>query len=156
MPAPFGESNLFIVPGIFNDFFLRTGGGTSKLSRAFLRPGTGLFLPAVDPETRENTVKTGLTGELPRHHSLHVRSKYFKKSEKKACQPLKTSLILTAKPNQTNGETNDKKRTAHVRIDPLSTRGCGRSSFPHRRQRERAGAESLARSGAECACAREH
>ena len=45
--------------------------------------------------------KTGLTGRAGRHHSVHVRSKYFEKSEKKACHASKTSVILTAKPNQT-------------------------------------------------------
>src|SRR5947207_15726525 len=45
--------------------------------------------------------KTGLTGRAGRHHSVYVRSKYFKKSEKKACHASKTSVILTAKPNQT-------------------------------------------------------
>jgi hypothetical protein len=34
--------------------------------------------------------------------------KYFKKNEKNACQGAKSSLILTPKPNQTNGETNDQ------------------------------------------------
>jgi len=38
----------------------------------------------------------------PRHRAGRPRSKYFKKSEKKACQPSKTPVILTAKPNQTN------------------------------------------------------
>jgi hypothetical protein len=42
-----------------------------------------------------------------RHQSGERRSKYFKKSEKKACQPYQTPVILTAKPNQTIGETND-------------------------------------------------
>jgi iron complex outermembrane recepter protein len=37
----------------------------------------------------------------PGHHSGRVRSKYFKKNEKKACHAFQTSLILTAKPNQT-------------------------------------------------------
>jgi hypothetical protein len=41
------------------------------------------------------------------------RSKKFKKSEKKACQGLRNSISLP-KPNQTNGETNDKKRTKNV------------------------------------------
>src|SRR5438477_5571592 len=58
--------------------------------------------------------KTGLTRGARRHQAVQVRSKYFKKSEKKACQASKTSLILTAKPNQTNGETNDKIRTENV------------------------------------------
>src|SRR5438477_3189725 len=82
--------------------------------------------------------KTGLTRRAPRHHSVRVRSKYFKKSEKKACHASKTSVILTAKPNQTIGETNDKKRTAHVRILPHSSRSRRRSSFPHCRKRLRA------------------
>ena len=87
----------------------------------------------------QNRRKTALAGLLPRHHSGRVRSKYFKKSEKKACQASKTSLILTAKPNQTNGETNDKKRTEHVRILPHGSRSRRRTSFPHRCQRLRAG-----------------
>src|SRR5438132_1412408 len=82
--------------------------------------------------------KTGLTRRVPRHHSVRVRSKYFKKSEKKACQASKTSVILTAKPNQTNGETNDKIRTENVRILPLGSRSRRRTSFPHRRERLRA------------------
>src|SRR6266446_4834844 len=84
--------------------------------------------------------KTGLTHRGPRHHSVRVRSKYYKKSEKKACQASKTSVILTAKPNQTNGETNDKIRTENVRILPLGSRSRRRTSFPHRRERIRAGA----------------
>jgi hypothetical protein len=41
------------------------------------------------------------------------RSKKNQKSEKKACQGLR-NLIRLRKPNQTNGETNDKKRTKNV------------------------------------------
>src|SRR5437870_13901071 len=82
--------------------------------------------------------KTGLTRRVPRHHSVRVRSKYFKKSEKKACQASKTPVILTAKPNQTNGETNDKIRTEHVRIRPLGSRSRLRTSFPRGCQRLRA------------------
>jgi hypothetical protein len=41
------------------------------------------------------------------------RSKKVQKSEKKACQSL-TDLISLSKPNQTNGETNDTKRTKNV------------------------------------------
>jgi hypothetical protein len=41
------------------------------------------------------------------------RSKKIQKSEKKACQALR-NLISVLKPNQTNGETNDTKRTKHV------------------------------------------
>jgi hypothetical protein len=45
--------------------------------------------------------------------SPFCRSKKFKKSEKKACQGIR-NLISLPKPNQTNGETNDKKRTKNV------------------------------------------
>src|SRR2546430_3513790 len=89
--------------------------------------------------------KTGLTRRMPRHHSVRVRSKYFKKSEKKACQASKTSVILTAKPNQTNGETNDKIRTENVRILPVGSRSRRRTSFPHRRERLRAGGDTRTR-----------
>src|SRR6476469_6392298 len=65
---------------------------------------------------------------LARHRSGRGRSKNFEKSEKKACQPAKTPVILTAKPIQTIGETNDKKRTAHVWILPHSSRSCCRGS----------------------------
>jgi hypothetical protein len=41
------------------------------------------------------------------------RSKKIEKSEKKACQGLR-NLISLPKPNQTNGETNDTKRTKNV------------------------------------------
>jgi hypothetical protein len=41
------------------------------------------------------------------------RSKKIKKSEKKACQGIRNLLSLP-KPNQTNGETNDKTRTKNV------------------------------------------
>jgi hypothetical protein len=41
------------------------------------------------------------------------RSKKVKKSEKKACQGL-INLITVLKPNQTNGETNDTKRTKNA------------------------------------------
>jgi hypothetical protein len=99
----------------------------------------GLAASIFAPKNFQNDGETGLTRDCRRHHSWGVRSKYFKKNEKKACQPSKTSLILTAKPNQTNGETNDKKRTAHVRILPLGSRSRRRTSFPHRRQRLRAG-----------------
>jgi hypothetical protein len=39
--------------------------------------------------------------------------KKFEKSEKKACQAIR-NLITLPKPNQTNGETNDTKRTKNV------------------------------------------
>jgi hypothetical protein len=41
------------------------------------------------------------------------RSKKIQKSEKKACQDL-INLITVLKPNQTNGETNDTKRTKNA------------------------------------------
>ena len=41
------------------------------------------------------------------------RSKKIQKSEKKACQGFR-NLISLPKPNQTNGETNDTKRTKNV------------------------------------------
>jgi hypothetical protein len=41
------------------------------------------------------------------------RSKKNQKSEKKACQGVR-NLISVLKPNQTNGETNDTKRTKNV------------------------------------------
>jgi hypothetical protein len=39
--------------------------------------------------------------------------KKVQKSEKKACQTFR-NLITLPKPNQTNGETNDTKRTKNV------------------------------------------
>jgi hypothetical protein len=41
------------------------------------------------------------------------RSKKIEKSEKKACQGFR-NLITVLKPNQTNGETNDTKRTKNA------------------------------------------
>jgi hypothetical protein len=41
------------------------------------------------------------------------RSKKIQKSEKKACQGHR-DLISLLKPNQTNGETNDTKRTKNA------------------------------------------
>ncbi|HTL78975.1 MAG TPA: hypothetical protein VL136_06150, partial [Candidatus Babeliales bacterium] len=43
------------------------------------------------------------------------RSKKIQKSEKKACQGLRNFISLS-KPNQTNGETNDTKRTKNVQV----------------------------------------
>jgi len=45
-------------------------------------------------------------GKVERQTSPFSVQKYFEKSEKKACQAQKNSIILR-KPNQTNGETND-------------------------------------------------
>jgi hypothetical protein len=54
-----------------------------------------------------------LEGNLDRQMPSFRRSKKVQKSEKKACQGLR-SLISLSKPNQTNGETNDTKRTKNV------------------------------------------
>jgi hypothetical protein len=51
-----------------------------------------------------------LEGNFERQMPSFRRSKKFQKSEKKACQVL-INLITVLKPNQTNGETNDTKRT---------------------------------------------
>jgi hypothetical protein len=48
-------------------------------------------------------------GQMP----SFCRSKKIQKSEKKACQGLR-NLISVLKPNQTNGETNDTKRTKNA------------------------------------------
>jgi hypothetical protein len=47
-----------------------------------------------------------------KHPHLAVQKK-LQKSEKKACQRVR-NLISLPKPNQTNGETNDTKRTKNV------------------------------------------
>ncbi len=62
----------------------------------------------------------GNPGKTLRQQGERLRSKYFPKVEKKACQPIEFSIngnswrqtgyAATAKPNQTHGETNDKKR----------------------------------------------
>jgi len=54
-----------------------------------------------------------LEGNVDRQIPLLRRSKKVQKSEKKACQGLRNLLSLS-KPNQTNGETNDTKRTKNV------------------------------------------
>src|SRR5215475_13657129 len=54
-----------------------------------------------------------LEGNFDRQMPLSCRSKKVQKSEKKACQGLR-NLISLSKPNQTNGETNDTKRTKNV------------------------------------------
>src|SRR5437764_8419660 len=69
------------------------------------------FLLAAASKTLSRCSEIDFDQTLARHRSGRVRSKNFEKSEKKACQPAQTPLILTAKPNQTIGETNDKKRT---------------------------------------------
>ena len=103
--------------------------------RVLVRPVFCLIYPRRFGKKR---LETSLTRGAGRHQSIPVRSKYFKKNEKKACQASKTPVILTAKPNQTNGETNDQIRTEHVRILPLGSRSRRRTSFPHGRQRLRA------------------
>jgi hypothetical protein len=52
----------------------------------------------------------GIATADERQQPAHGRSKIFEKSEKKSCHPMGAPLFLTAKPNPTNGETNDKKR----------------------------------------------
>src|SRR4051812_607238 len=84
------------------------------------------------PDSSQNGPKSGFGRLAGRHPFGRLRSKYFKKSEKKACQPPGTPVNLTAKPNQTIGETNDKKRTAHVRIPPHSCRSCRGNSSRNR------------------------
>jgi hypothetical protein len=54
-----------------------------------------------------------LEGKFERQMPSFCRSKKNQKSEKKACQGLR-DLISVLKPNQTNGETNDTKRTKNV------------------------------------------
>jgi hypothetical protein len=54
-----------------------------------------------------------LEGNSDRQMPLFCRSKKVQKSEKKACQGVR-NLISLSKPNQTNGETNDTKRTKNV------------------------------------------
>jgi len=59
------------------------------------------------------TLGLQLEGNFERQMPSFCRSKKVKKSEKKACQGLR-NLISVLKPNQTNGETNDTKRTKNV------------------------------------------
>jgi hypothetical protein len=54
-----------------------------------------------------------LEGNFDRQMPSFSRSKKVQKSEKKACQGIR-NLIRLSKPNQTNGETNDTKRTKNV------------------------------------------
>ena len=54
-----------------------------------------------------------LEEKFERQMPSFCRSKKVKKSEKKACQGLR-NLITVLKPNQTNGETNDTKRTKNA------------------------------------------
>jgi hypothetical protein len=54
-----------------------------------------------------------LEGNFERQMPSFRRSKKVQKSEKKACQDLRNSISLS-KPNQTNGETNDTKRTKNA------------------------------------------
>jgi hypothetical protein len=60
-----------------------------------------------------NPPRVPLEGKNDRQMPSFRRSKKVKKSEKKACQGLR-NLISLPKPNQTNGETNDTKRTKNV------------------------------------------
>src|SRR4051794_21046052 len=97
-----------------------------------------LFFVALAGAIFAESAKTTFNRGPDRHRFGRLRSKNFEKSEKKACQPSKTPVILTAKPNQTIGETNDKKRTAHVWILPHSSRSCCRNSSRPRGKRLRA------------------
>ena len=58
-------------------------------------------------------LRVPLEGKFERQMPSFGRSKKIQKSEKKACQGLR-NLISLPKPNQTNGETNDTKRTKNV------------------------------------------
>jgi len=68
-------------------------------------------------KTQKKTCQTlapSAKGKLRNDKCPHfVVQKKFKKSEKKACQGIRNLLSLP-KPNQTNGETNDKQRTKNV------------------------------------------
>jgi hypothetical protein len=59
------------------------------------------------------TVGLPLEENFERQMPSFRRSKKIQKSEKKACQGPR-DLISLLKPNQTNGETNDTKRTKNV------------------------------------------
>jgi hypothetical protein len=54
-----------------------------------------------------------LEGKFGRQMASFRRSKKIQKSEKKACQGIRNFISLS-KPNQTNGETNDTKRTKNA------------------------------------------
>jgi hypothetical protein len=84
-----------------NAFFAASPGTINKPGMTRRTP-PATAAPAAGAQKQQADGKTGLTAILARHHSGRVRSKYFKKSEKKACHPLESPLILTAKPNQTN------------------------------------------------------
>jgi hypothetical protein len=59
------------------------------------------------------TLASSARGKSERQMPSFCRSKKIQKTEKKACQGL-INLISLPKPNQTNGETNDQKRTKNV------------------------------------------
>jgi hypothetical protein len=59
------------------------------------------------------TLGLPLEENFERQMPTFSRSKKIQKSEKKACQGIR-NLISLLKPNQTNGETNDTKRTKNV------------------------------------------
>jgi hypothetical protein len=58
-------------------------------------------------------LRVPLEGNCDRQMLSFRRSKKVQKSKKKACQGHRNSISLS-KPNQTNGETNDTKRTKNV------------------------------------------
>src|SRR4051794_38422174 len=79
--------------------------------------------------------------EKRRQPPARSRSKIFEKSEKKSCHTPHPALFLSPKPNQTNGETNDKKRTTNV---PRGLCRGGRLAVAHEHECLRANAGRLA------------
>ena len=84
-------------------------------ARATLRRYPGVICSAGLAQIQASLVLTSFYGNARGEFSgdilrpLRVQ-RFFEKSEKKPCQPVLTSVFLTPKPNQTNGETNDKTR----------------------------------------------
>jgi hypothetical protein len=67
----------------------------------------------IDKKKLASSCPLTLDGKFERQTARLAVQKKFKKSEKKACQAFR-NLITLPKPNQTNGETNDTKRTKNV------------------------------------------
>jgi hypothetical protein len=86
-----------------------------------------------------------LEGNFERQMSSFRRSKKIQKSEKKACQG-RRNFISLSKPNQTNGETNDTKRTKNVQVRTSRFAGGRRISINACGERIRA----IAGSGRAC------
>ncbi len=80
----------------------------------WLNPAGTSFRSRLPDRVRGKTSHEGFLGScfgrLWGHRPSLPRSKFFEKSEKKPCQAPHASVFLTPKPNQTNGETNDKTR----------------------------------------------